>query len=181
MKGDLYLDFAVAAALFVLAFSSIFYYYNSEFDLKIQQEKKENSALKIQNIVDSLNREEVEKRIITLSGNSSNEFVNLSGYDIDLILDENGNRKCFDNNLKGFITDVTTEKKFYLYSTEKSIPKYTCNIPNFNNSLTEQISTPIYEQFIAEIGTYQGNYCEQKTLLTFTGYGPEERTAKICV
>ncbi len=180
MKGDFYIDFAVAAVLFVLAFSSIFFYYNSEFDLKIQDETKETASLKIQNIIDSLERETVEKRIIIINGSSNNEFVNLSGYDIDLILYENENRKCFDPHLEGFITNVTTEKKFYLYSTEKFINKHTCQITNFTNSLSEQISTPIYEEYVERAGTYEGSYCEQKTFLKFTEYGPEELKTKIC-
>ena len=180
MKGDFYIDFAIATILFILVFSFLFYYYNSEFNLKIQQEKEKSAYLEIQNIFNSLPKKVVEKRIIILSGNSTNEFVNLSGYDIDLILDEANNRICFDPNLNGFITNVSTLKKFYLYSTEQDIDKHTCNILNFNNSLTEKISTPIYEQFIAETGTYRGNYCEQKTILTFSDLGPKQRNLKIC-
>jgi len=64
MKGDLYIDFAVAIFLFVFAFVSIFYYFTSQTDLKIQTEKMQTAKLKIQNLFDSLPRELVEKRII---------------------------------------------------------------------------------------------------------------------
>jgi len=181
MKGDLYIDFAIAMVLFVIAFSGIFYYYNSELNSRIQNEKKENAYLKIQNIFNSLKKEIVEKRIILVGGNSINEFINLSGYDIDLILDTSGKKICFDQNLEGFITNISGESRFYLYSTKKDINKYICTITNFNNTLDKKISTPIYEEFFIDPGNYTGEFCEQRTLLIFSENGPIEKKIKICV
>jgi hypothetical protein len=180
MKGDIYMDFAIATFLFILAFSLVFYYYNYELNSKIENEKIENANLKIQNIIGSLPMEEIEKRIIVVEGNSNNEFVNLSGYDIDLILDENNNRICFDQDLKGFIVNISGRKEFYLYSLDKNINKYTCNIVNFNNTLAEEISSPIYESYLLEIPNYSGKICEQRIILVFSEYGPEEKNLRIC-
>jgi len=86
MKGDLYIDFAVAIFLFVFAFVSIFYYIDSEVNLKIQNEKSQIDELKIQKIFNSFPKELVEKRIILVPGSGTNEFINLSNYDIDCLL-----------------------------------------------------------------------------------------------
>jgi len=180
MKGDLYVDFAIATFLFLLAFSLVFYYLNSEMNSEIENEKMENARLKIRNLIDALQKETVEKRIIIVEGISQNEFINLSGYDIDVILDENNNRICFDQELKGFVANISGKREFYLYSLNRDIERYTCEITNFNNTLEEKISSPIYESYILETPNYQGEICEEITLLVFSKYGPEEKSFRIC-
>ena len=182
MKGDLYIDFAVAIFLFVFAFVSIFYYIDSEVNLKIQNEKSQIDELKIQKIFNSFPRELVEKRIILVPGSGTNEFINLSNYDIDLILDENNNVICFDKNLKGFVANVSNSK-FYLYSTKADITKKTCEIQNFSNKIKEKISSPIYEEFFINLPKTNktGNYCDIKPILIFSGNGLKKEKIKICV
>lgn len=182
MKGDLYIDFAVAMALFVFAFVSIFYYLDSQADLKIQSEEMQSSELKIQNIFSSLPREPVEKRIILVNGSATNEFINLSGYDIDLILDEDNNVVCFDPDLKGFVANVS-DSKFYLYSTKTRIDREICEIQNFNDKIDEKISTPVYEEFFTSIPEVNktGKFCNIKPILIFSGEGLKEEKIKICV
>jgi len=182
MKGDLYIDFAVAIFLFVFAFVSIFYYIDSEVNLKIQNEKSQIDELKIQKIFNSFPRELVEKRIILVPGSGTNEFINLSNYDIDLILDENNNVICFDKNLKGFVANVSNSK-FYLYSTNADITKKTCEIQNFSDRMEEKISSPIYEEFFINLPKTNktGNYCDIKPILIFSGNGLKKEKIKICV
>ncbi len=182
MRGDLYIDFAVAIALFMFAFVSIFYYLDSQADLKIQSEEMQRSELKIQNIFDSLPREQVLKRIILAQGSSTNEFINLSDYDIDLILDEDSDIICFDQNLKGFVANVS-DSKFYLYSIGTNINKETCEIHNFSDGIDEKISTPIYEEFFVDLPKINqtGKFCNIKPILIFSGEGLREEKIKICV
>ena len=182
MRGDLYIDFAVAMALFVFAFVSIFYYLDSQADLKIQSEELQVYHLKIQDIFDSLPREQVLKRIILAEGSSTNEFVNLSDYDIDLILDENNDAVCFDPDLEGFVANVS-DTKFYLYSTKTRLNREICEIQNFNDELDEKISTPIYEDFFMELPDVNktGNFCNTKPILIFSGKGVKKENLKICV
>jgi len=182
MKGDLYIDFAVAIFLFVFAFVLIFYYFTSQTDLKIQTEKMQTAKLKIQNLFDSLPKELVEKRIILVPGSGTNEFINLSNYDIDLILDENNNVICFDKNLKGFVANVSNSK-FYLYSTKADITKKTCEIQNFSDRMEEKISSPIYEEFFINLPKTNktGNYCDIKPILIFSGNGLKKEKIKICI
>jgi len=181
MKGDIYIDFAVATFLFFLVFSAVFYYLNSEINSEITNKKIENAKLKIQNIINSMQKETVEKRIVIVEGISQNEFINLSGYDIDLILDENNNRICFDQNLNGFIANISGRREFYLYSLNRNIDRHTCNISSFNNSLNEKISTPIYEIYFLEVPSHPGEICEERTFLIFSEYGPKEKNSKICI
>jgi len=182
MKGDLYIDFAVAIFLFIFAFVSIFYYIESEVNLKIQNEKSQINELKIQKIFNSLPKEHVQKRIILVTGSGTNEFINLSNYDIDLILDEDNNVICFDKNLKGFVANVSNSK-FYLYSTKANITKKTCEIQNFSNRIKEKISSPIYEEFFINLPKINktGNYCDIKPILIFSGNGLKKEKIKICV
>jgi hypothetical protein len=161
MKGDFYVDFAIATVLFIMAFSCFFYYYNSELDLRIQEEYKENANLEITHITDSLPKENVEKRIIIVEGYSNNEFVNLSGYDIDLILNEDSERVCFDTNLQGFLANISGKDMFYLYSLARDLNEYNCNVAGMiNNTAIEKISSPVYENYVINIGNYSGDYCE---------------------
>ena len=182
MKGDIYTDFIVATILFVFAFLSLFYYLNSEFSLKTQYEKEKSANLEIQNIFDSLPRETVEKRIILANGHSTNEFIDISGYDVDLIIDENGNSICFDLNKKGFAADVSNSR-FYLYSTNAATEKNICDIHGFNNDINEKISSPIYEEFLVDMPKVNsaGAFCAVKHILIFSGFGIKEEEIKICV
>ncbi|RLJ01070.1 MAG: hypothetical protein DRP06_00280 [Candidatus Aenigmatarchaeota archaeon] len=181
MKGDIYIDFAIATSLFVFAFASVFYYFDSEISYKTQNELLQVSELKTEYLFNSMQREEVLKKIIVVSGNSTNEFVNLSDYDIDLILDEDNEVVCFDSDLEGFIANVSNSK-FYLYSTQARINKETCEITAFNDFLSEDISTPIYEEFFVELpDTAGGDFCNMKTILVLSGDGFEEVIIKICV
>ena len=182
MKGDIYTDFIVATILFVFAFLSLFYYLNSEFALKTQYENEQISNLKIQNIFDSLPRETIEKRIIIARGSSTNEFIDLSGYDVDLVLDENGNNICFDPKLEGFAVNIS-DNKFYLYSTKADTKKETCNLYGANNNLNEKISSPIYEEFFVEMPKVNstGTFCMVKPILIFSGSGIKKESMKICV
>jgi len=181
MKGDIYVDFAIATSLFIFAFAAIFYYFDSEISHKTQNEMLQESGLKIENLFNSMPREEVFKRIIFVSGTSTNEFVNLSDYEIDLILNEDNEVVCFDPDLNGFIANISNSK-FYLYSTKARINKETCEIRTFNNSLSEKVSTPIYEEFFVELpDAVKGEFCDMKTILVFSGEGLKEEYVKICV
>lgn len=182
MRGDLYIDFAVAMALFMFAFISIFYYFDSQADLKVQAEEMQTSEIEIRNIFDSLPREKVQKRIILINGSVTNEFVNLSGYDIDLILNEDGDVICFDPDLEGFVANVS-DTKFYLYSIKIKVNKETCEIHNFSDRINEKISTPIYEEFFTDLPKVNqtGKYCDINPILIFSGEGLKEEKIKICV
>ncbi len=181
MKGDIYIDFAIATSLFVFAFASVFYYFDSEISYKIQNELLQDSELKTEYLFNSMQREEVLKRVILVSGTSTNEFVNLSDYDIDLILDEDNELICFDSDLEGFIANVSNSK-FYLYSTEARINKETCEITTFNDFFSEKISTPIYEEFFVELpDTAGGDFCNMKTILVLSGNGLKEESLRICI
>ncbi len=181
MKGDIYIDFAIATSLFVFAFASVFYYFDSEISYKTQNEMLQESELKTEYLFNSIQKEKVLKRIILVSGISTNEFVNLSDYDIDLILDEDNEVICFDSDLDGFIANVSNSR-FYLYSTKTRISRETCEITTFNDALSEEISTPIYEEFFIELpDTAAGDFCNMKTILVLLGNGLEEEVIRICV
>lgn len=181
MKGDIYIDFAIATSLFVFAFAAVFYYFDSEVSHKIQNEGLQESELKTEYLFNSMQREEVLKRIILISGTSTNEFVNLSDYDIDLILDENNEIVCFDSDLKGFVANIS-DSKFYLYSTKASVGKETCKITTFNDLLSEKVSTPIYKEFFVELpDTAGGDFCNMKTILVLSGDGLKKEPVKMCV
>ena len=181
MKGDIYIDFAIATSLFVFAFASVFYYFDSEISYKIQNELLQDSELKTEYLFNSMQREDILKRIILVSGTSTNEFVNLSDYDIDLILDEDNEIICFDSDLDGFIANVSNSK-FYLYSTKARISKETCEITIFNDFLSEKISTPIYEEFFVELpNPAGGDFCNMKTILVLSGNGLKEESIRICI
>jgi len=57
MKGDIYVDFAIATSLFIFAFAAIFYYFDSEISHKTQNEMLQESGLKIENLFNSMPRE----------------------------------------------------------------------------------------------------------------------------
>ncbi|MCK4730204.1 MAG: hypothetical protein KAT28_02695 [Candidatus Aenigmarchaeota archaeon] len=181
MKGDIYIDFAIATSLFVFAFAAVFYYFDSEISYKTQNEMLQESELKTEYLFNSMHREKILKRIILVSGTSTNEFVNLSDYDIDLILDEDNEVICFDSDLKGFIANVSNSK-FYLYSTKARIGRETCEITTFNDFLSEEISTPVYGKFFVELpDTAGGDFCNMKTILILSGNGLKDEIIKICV
>ncbi|OYT43441.1 MAG: hypothetical protein B6U88_01050 [Candidatus Aenigmarchaeota archaeon ex4484_56] len=154
MKGDFYFDFSIAVFLFVLTISSLFIIVNSEVKMKKEYELSELAKIKIKIPSGSF-----EKRIIILNGEPHNEFVNLSGYDIDLIVDDEGYSVCFDDNLKGFIAN---KKIYYLYSTPNQINRKLCTIDLYNNSLSEFISGPVYLNITygKQKDIWDGAHCE---------------------
>lgn len=182
MKGDIYLDFAVAIVLFTFAFVSTFYYFDSQINLKLECENLKISNLKIESLLNNLERYPIEERIILVSGFARNEFVNLSEYDIDLILDESGDNVCFDSKLEGFLTNESYGK-YYLYSVPFTIDRDNCDINSFSDSLVEEISSPIYKTAYLnyEKELINGTFCTYESLPTFSESGFLFEKIKICI
>jgi hypothetical protein len=187
MRGDISLDFAVGSALFIFAFAAAFSYINYEYSSSMGHESDELSKLKIGQVVENLPWQAVEKRIVYLEGNSQNEFVDLSGYKIDLILDERGEPACFDKDLEGFTADVSGTRIFYLYSFSNGskVDPDLCRpkIIALSDNIKEKISSPIYLNALTNMPEINssGKYCEKIPVTYFSGKEIEEKYLDICV
>lgn len=182
MKGDLYIDFSIAAAMFILVFVSIFYFFDSQSDIKIQNEEMKIAEMKINGIFDSLPMEKFMKRVVYLESGLENEFVGLSGYQADIVLDEDGDSICIDTQKDGFLANTSENRIFYIYSTESVVNRNICQIGSYSNKVDEEISSPVYEYFFTrypEINS-TGDLCENRKMIILSGEGLEEKDIRIC-
>jgi hypothetical protein len=187
MRGNLEVDFAVGTALFIFAFVAAFSYINYEYNSRLSHESDEASRLKIAHLMESLPKQSVEKRIIVAEGYSENEFVNLSEYRIDLVLDEKGGSICFDKGLGGFIADVSGTRTFSLYSVDfagMEIERNLCriNLSAANNNIHEKVSSPVYLELFAQAPSINssGSHCDKIPVSYFSGKGIEEKLIDVC-
>lgn len=184
LKGDFYVDFAVAVFLFMIAFTSVFSYISSEYSYRQDYERNEAQKMEIDQVIRNLSGAEVEKRLVIASGFSQNEFVNLSGLDTDLVLDEAGEPVCFNKGLEGFVANISGESVFSVFSTKERLSGRAnyCALGSFANRLDELVSSPIYLQVLFEQpAETQGEYCEIRQLSRLSDSGFEKAPVKICV
>lgn len=186
MRGDLSIDFAVGTALFIFAFVAAYAYINYEYGARMSHEADESSRIRIAAVAENLPRETIEKRIVIAEGKSENEFINLSGYEAKLVLDNNGEPVCFDHNLGGFVANVSGRAEFYIYSAsaDSDIPVRSCSVnpKAANDWIQEKVSSPVYLSVFTKAPqtNSSGSYCEKLLLNYLSDLGFEEEYLNVC-
>lgn len=163
LGGNINVDFAVGLFLFLLAFTSVFAYLNSVSATKVSSEGLETSHLEAKLAFENLPWVDFEKSLVYVSGHSSLEFVNLSGYDVDLVVDSEGDALCYDSELGGFVANITGTEVFWVYSTGEFFHKNPCELGEYSDRLDERITSPIYERLLIGKPDNEsaGDYCEK--------------------
>ncbi|MGC9310650.1 MAG: hypothetical protein ACP5E4_02905 [Candidatus Aenigmatarchaeota archaeon] len=183
LRGNINVDFAVAVAMFLFALVSVFAYIGSQYDSRIWLEEELAASLLQGGGAGLPQKVPFEMRIIRVEGYSSGEFVSLSGYDIDLILDEKGEFLCFDGEKEGFVANISGSRTFYLYSTKEAFEKERCIIGEINDRLGEKISSPVYLELFTELPVTETavGECEQIPVVYLPRHGFKSGFVKSCI